>query len=103
MKYRGTASYQVILQNHQPVNENIEFANSEFTDGHDFAFFRFAKNLQFHHNFVDNFNDDGLECGPKLRDHTMFIFQNRIGAILSPLTQHENYPDESPLDHNVKA
>ena len=70
MKYRGTASYQIVFRNNQPVNENIEFANCEFTDDHDFAFMRFVKNLQFHHNFVDNFNDDGLECGPKLRDHS---------------------------------
>jgi hypothetical protein len=103
MKYRGTATYCIILQNDQPLNENIEFANCEFTDGHDFAFFRFAKSLQFHHNFVDNFNDDGLECGPKLREQNIFIWQNRIGAITSPLTQHENYKDESPLDYDPKS
>jgi hypothetical protein len=100
MKYRGTASYQIILQNHQPSNENIEIAWCEFTDDHDFAFLRYAKNLQFHHNFVDNFNDDGLECGPKLRWQTLFIYQNRIGRCLIPLTQHEIEKDESPLDHD---
>lgn len=103
MKYRGTPSYQVVLQNHQPRNENIELAWCEFTDDHDFAFLRFAKNLQFHHNFVDNFNDDGLECGPKLRDHTLFIHQNRIGRCLIPLTQHEIEKDESPVDHDPRA
>jgi hypothetical protein len=99
MKYRGTASYQIVLQNGQPRNENIEFAWCEFTDDHDFAFMRDVKNLQFHHNFVDNFNDDGLECGPKLRDHTIFIYQNRIGPCLIPLAQHEFTKDDSPLDH----
>ncbi len=103
MKYRGTASYDVILRNGQPGNENIEMASCEFTDGHDFAFLRYVKNLQFHHNFVDNFNDDGLECGPKLRSHTMFVYQNRIGRILSPITQHEGEKDESPIDHDPKA
>ncbi len=103
MKYRGTASYQIILQNNQPLNENIEFANCEFTDDHDFAFLRHAKNLRFHHNFVDNFNDDGLETGPKLRAHTLFIFQNRIGPCLIPLTQHEIDKDDSPLDHDPAA
>ena len=103
MKYRGTASYQVILQNNQPMNEAIEFAWSEFTDDHDFAFLRFVKGMQFHHNFVDNFNDDGLECGPKLRGHTIFIHENRIGACLSPFTQHEMEKDESPLDHDPKS
>jgi len=99
MKYRGTASYQIVLQNNQPVNENIELAWCEFTDDHDFAFLRHAHALRFHHNFVDNFNDDGLECGPKLRDHTLFIGQNRIGPCLIPFTQHEISQDESPIDH----
>jgi hypothetical protein len=103
MKYRGTASYQVILQNNQPANEHLEFAWCEFTDDHDFAFLRPGKNLQFHHNYVDNFNDDGLECGPKLRDHTLFISQNRIGRCLIPFTQHEIEKDESPLDHDPNA
>ncbi|MCS6852808.1 MAG: hypothetical protein NZ700_16745 [Gemmataceae bacterium] len=101
MKYRGTPSYQVIFRDNQPVNENIEIAWCEFTDDHDFAFFRFVKNLRFHHNFVDNFNDDGLECGPKLRWHTMFVYQNRLGRCLIPLTQHEIDRDESPLDHDA--
>ena len=100
MKYRGTASYQIVLQNNQPLNENIELAWCEFTDDHDFAYLRFAKNLQFHHNYVDNFNDDGLECGPKLRDHTIFIHQNHIGACLGTFQQHEISKDESPLDHD---
>ncbi|MGI8978992.1 MAG: hypothetical protein ACR2FY_07185 [Pirellulaceae bacterium] len=103
MKYRGTASYQIILQSNQPTNENIELANCEFTDDHDFAYLRHAKDLRFHHNFVDNFNDDGLECGAKLRSHTIFISQNRIGPCLIPLTQHEIDKDESPLDHDPNA
>jgi hypothetical protein len=103
MKYYGTASYQIVLQNNQPGNENIELAWCEFTDDHDFAFFRYVKNLQFHHNFVDNFNDDGLECGPKLRNHTIYVYQNRIGACLGVFQQHEIEKDESPIDHDPKA
>ncbi|MBX6315184.1 MAG: DUF1565 domain-containing protein [Isosphaeraceae bacterium] len=103
MKYRGTPSYQIILQNNQPINENIELAWCEFTDDHDFAFLRYVKGLRFHHNLVENFNDDGLECGPKLRDHTLFLSQNRIGACLIPLSQHEVDKDESPLDHDAQA
>ncbi|MFN0019206.1 MAG: hypothetical protein ACKVP0_13165 [Pirellulaceae bacterium] len=103
MKYRGTASYQIILQNLQPLNEDIEFDHCEFTDDHDFAYFQPVRNLRFHHNFVDNFNDDGLECGPKLRSHTIFISQNWIGPCLIPLTQHEIDKDSSPLDHDPKA
>jgi hypothetical protein len=103
MKYYGTASYQIVFQNSQPVNENIELAWCEFTDDHDFAFLRYVKNLQFHHNFVDNFNDDGLECGPKLRSHSLFIYQNRIGACLGVFQQHEIDKDEAPTGHDPKA
>lgn len=103
MKYRGTASYQVILQNNQPGNENIEFAWCEFTDDHDGAFLRYAKGLRLHHSLIDNFNDDGLECGPKLRSHELFISQNRISRCLIPFTQHEIEKDESPLDHDSQA
>lgn len=101
MKYRGTPSYQIVLRNDQPRNEDIEFGWCEFTDDHDFAFIRFVKNLHFHHNYVDNFNDDGLECGAKLRDQTLFIYQNRIGRCLIPLTQHQIDRDESPTEHDV--
>ncbi len=100
MKYRGTASYQIVLQNGQPYNEDIEFANCEFTDDHDFAFLRYAKNLRFHHNYVDNFNDDGLECGAKLRWHTIYVHHNRIGACLGVFQQHEIDKDESPETHD---
>jgi hypothetical protein len=103
MKYRGTPSYQVVLHNGQPFNEDLELAHCEFTEDHDFAFFRYAKNLRFHHNFVDNFNDDGLECGPKLRWHSIFIHHNRIGACLGVLQQHELYPDESPATHDPNS
>lgn len=103
MKYFGTASYQIVFRNSQPVNENIELAWCEFTDDHDFAFLRYVKNFQFHHNFVDNFNDDGLECGPKLRSHSMFIYQNRIGACLGVFQQHLTDRDEAPAEHDPKA
>jgi hypothetical protein len=103
MKYYGTATYVIVFQNHQPMNENIELAWCEFTDGHDFAFLRYVKNLQFHHNFVDNFNDDGIEFGPKLRNHSMYVYQNRIGACLGVFQQHENDKDEAPQGHDPKS
>jgi len=103
MKYHGTPSYQIVLQNNQPVNEDLEFANCEFTDDHDFAFLRYAKNLRFHHNFVDNFNDDGMEFGPKLRWHSFQVHHNRIGACLGVFQQHENEKDESPADHDADS
>lgn len=103
MKYRGTPSYQIVLRDGQPYNEQIEFAHCEFTDDHDFAFLRYVKQLDFHHNFVDNFNDDGLECGAKLRWHSMWIHHNRIGACLGVFQQHEIDKDESPATHDATS
>lgn len=99
MKYLGTPSYQIVLQNNRPMNEDIELSHCEFTDDHDFAFLRYAKHLSLHHCLIDHFNDDGVECGPKLRDHSIYIYQNRIGACLGVFQQHELAPDESPTDH----
>ena len=99
MKYLGTASYQIVLQNSQPLNEDIEFSHCEFTDDHDFAFLRYAKDLRLHHCLIDNFNDDGLECGAKLRDHSIYIYQNRIGACLGVFQQHEIELKASPPEH----
>lgn len=97
MKYRGTPSYLIITQRNQPQNHDFEFAYSEFTDGHDFAWLRDVKNLRFHHNFVDNFNDDGLEVGAKKGDHELYIYQNLISRCLITFTLHEMERDESPL------
>jgi hypothetical protein len=63
MKYRGigiTDAYLLIARDEVgSQNKNLEFANNEFTDSHDF-FLIAAKNFLFHHNFVQNFNDDGI-------------------------------------------
>ncbi|GIW78659.1 MAG: hypothetical protein KatS3mg105_0466 [Gemmatales bacterium] len=98
MKYRGTPSYLIITQRNQPQNRDFEFAYNEFTDGHDFAWLRYVKNLKFHHNYVDNFNDDGLEVGALKRDQELYIFQNLVSRCLLTLTLHEMERDESPAD-----
>jgi hypothetical protein len=49
---------------------------------------------------VDNFNDDGLECGAKLRWHSIYVHHNRIGACLGVFQQHEIDKDESPVTHD---
>jgi hypothetical protein len=50
-----------------------------------------AYDVKFHHNFVDNFNDDGIEPGPKQTYGTMLIFQNIISRCLNPFTAHGQY------------
>jgi hypothetical protein len=98
MKYRGTPSYQIITQRAKPQNHNWEIANCEFTDDHDGVWIRYVKNLKFHHNFVDNFNDDGIEVGARKRDHEIYIYQNLISRCGLTFTLHEMEQDESPAD-----
>ena len=96
MKYRGTPSYVILADANQPENHDVEIAHCEFTDGHDGVYVRYIKNLKFHHNYIDNFNDDGFEVGAKKRDHEIYCYQNRFSRTLINFTLHEIVKDESP-------
>jgi hypothetical protein len=98
MKYRGTPSYVIMGEMNQPENRDFEIAYSEITDGHDCVYVRFVKNLKFHHNYVDNFNDDGLEVGARKRDQEVYAYQNLFSRCLITISLHEICPDESPSD-----
>lgn len=100
MKYRGTPSYRIITQRAKPENHDWEIAYSEFTDDHDGIWLRYVRNLKFHHNLFDNFNDDGIEVGARKRDHELYIYQNLISRCLLTFTLHEMGPDDSPPDVN---
>ena len=76
MKYRGTPSYRIISQRNKPESNDCEIAYCEFTDDHDGIWIRYIRNLRFHHNLVDNFNDDGIEVGARKRDHQIYVYQN---------------------------
>src|SRR5439155_9277874 len=69
-KYRAGAGYLVLAG-----GSNFEFAYSEFTDHHDALQIYFVDGLRFHHNLVDNFNDDGIEPGPKKEHGRTYIYQ----------------------------
>jgi hypothetical protein len=71
---------------------DFEIAHSELTDHHDGITFHGLDGLKFHHNLVDNFNDDGIEPGPKKERGTSLIFQNLITRTLNPFTAHANKP-----------
>ncbi|MBI1313037.1 hypothetical protein GC176_17240 [bacterium] len=98
MKYRGTPSYLLITQRNQPQNEDWEITNCEFTDSHDGLWLRYVRNLKFHHNLVDNCNDDGLEFGARKRNQLIYVYQNLVSRCLLTLTLHEMEKDESPPD-----
>jgi hypothetical protein len=82
-KDRAGAGYLVMA-----AGRDFEFAHCELTDHHDCMQFHFVDGLRFHHNLVDNFNDDGLEPGPKKERGTTYIYQNVITRCLNPLTAH---------------
>jgi hypothetical protein len=60
MKYRGNSPYVLIADSRGPQSRDWEIAFSEFTDGHDGLVIDSVKGLVFHHNRIDNFNDDGI-------------------------------------------
>jgi hypothetical protein len=67
---------------------DLELTRCEFTDHHDFFAFAHVEGLRFDRNFVDNFNDDGLEPGPKRERGVTLIYQNLISRCLNPFTVH---------------
>ncbi|MCE9532572.1 MAG: hypothetical protein K8T89_15855, partial [Planctomycetes bacterium] len=82
-KYRAMGGYLAVVG-----GRDLEFAGCEFTDHHDCIQMYFAETIKFHHNFVDNFNDDGIELGPKKERGRMLIYQNLISRCLNPFTLH---------------
>jgi len=94
MKYRGTPSYRLITQRNKPLNKDWEISHCEFTDDHDGIWIRYVDGLNFHHNYFDHFNDDGIEVGARKRDHLLHIHQNLISRCALTLTLHEMEVDE---------
>lgn len=86
-KYRAHAGYLFHAR-----GDDIEIAHCELTDHHDGLQTYFADELRFHHNLVDNFNDDGIEPGPKRERGKVFIYQNLISRCLNPFTLHGDNP-----------
>ncbi len=72
---------------------DFDFVRSEFTDHHDFFTFSKVEEMRFHENYVDNFNDDGFEAGPKREHGHSFIYQNYISRLLSPFTLEGKKPN----------
>lgn len=88
-KYRARAGYLVYAR-----GGDIEIAHCELTDNHDCIAMYYAEEMRFHHNLVDNFDDDGLESGPKRERGKIFIYQNVISRVLSPFTLHGDLPEQ---------
>ncbi len=74
-----------------PQNDEWEFAYSEFADAHDGLYFG-AINVRFHHNLVENFQDDGLYLSPMYyryrllpNDPRIQIYENVFRGVLTAL------------------
>lgn len=83
-KYRGISTYLFVADGSLPQNRDFELAYSEFTDCHDGLIIGTINELDFHHNRVDNFNDDGLYMTVEgLPGRNIRIHQNYISRCLT--------------------
>ena len=74
-----------------PQNDQWEIAHCEFTDAHDGVYLG-SINVQFHHNLIDNLQDDGVYLSPMYlrhrldnRDPQIHIYQNVFTRQLTAL------------------
>lgn len=74
-----------------PFNDDWEIANSEFTDSHDGVYLG-GVNMKFHHNVLDNCQDDGVYLSPMYPRHiylkggaTIEMYQNVLSRCLTML------------------
>lgn len=68
----------------EPQCHDFEISHCEFTDSHDGVYVGGVQRLKFHHNLVDNMNDDGVYLsawGPPGSD--VHIYQNHISRCLT--------------------
>ncbi len=91
VKNRAGSGYLIVAE-----GSDFEIAHCELTDHHDCITFHGLDGLRFHHNLVDNFNDDGIEPGPKKARGTTLVYQNLITRTLNPFTAHGSKP--IPID-----
>lgn len=82
-KNRAGAGYLGVIE-----GTDFEIAHCEWTDHHDCIQFHGCDELRFHHNLIDNFNDDGLEPGRKKVRGRAFIYQNLMMRTQGPFTAH---------------
>lgn len=83
---------------HTPYNDHWELAYSEFTDAHDGVYLG-AINVKFHHNLIENMQDDGIYLSPmyyrhrlEKRDPELYIYQNIFRQVLTALAYGGPHP-----------
>jgi len=95
MKYRGSSSYLIVAAHDLPQSHDWELAYNELTDSHDGMMLDSIKTLRFHHNRIDNFNDDALYLTfaprPALPDDVQ-IYENHFSRMLTALSFAQDDP-----------
>ncbi|MCI0704210.1 MAG: right-handed parallel beta-helix repeat-containing protein [Planctomycetia bacterium] len=81
-KYRGNSAYLMTARPEAGGCKNVEIAYCELTDCHDGPYIGTIRGLRFHHNLVDNFNDDGIYLSGAGTGGDIHITQNRITRCL---------------------
>ena len=66
-----------------PASKNITIRNCEFVNGHDL--YLFGSDIDFHHNWIDNLNDDAMVVDLK-KTFNLAIFQNVIMRCISAMS-----------------
>ena len=72
-----------------PVNHDWDISYCEFTDGHD-GVYPSGRNIRFHHNWVDNMQDDGIYMSSPTPyvSHKVYIYQNLVTKTGSAFALH---------------
>lgn len=89
LKYRGISPYLLVADSRSEQSHDWEISYSDFTDGHDGLVLDSLKTLRFHHNRIDNFNDDALYLTLPPRAHVpedLQIFENLITRTYTALS-----------------
>ena len=81
-KYRGNSAYLMTARPEDGGVGSVEIAYCELTDCHDGPYIGTVRRLRFHHNLVDNFNDDGIYLSGAGVGGDLHIFQNYITRCL---------------------
>ena len=81
-KYRGNSAYLMTARPEEGGCKNVEIGYCELTDCHDGPYIGTIRGLRFHHNLVDNFNDDGIYLSGAGVGGDVHITQNYITRCL---------------------
>jgi hypothetical protein len=92
MKYRSNAPYIIVSVPTTPPSKDWEIAHCELTDSHDGLYVGTVLGLDFHHNLVENHNDDGVYLSAAGVGGNFRIHENILSGCLHVFSFAGNYP-----------